>query len=185
MNKPKEQDRLFAFNKVKNLSFLPYRERAVLSFYAEQYKWEHNESSYWSQQKICDLLGFKSAKTLRDCNATLQQLKWVSFDKRFASTAADYQSLYAQIHIGIDDPNTLDVHKANLIKQIEKDTYAPEHQKQRDIEFVKLNGRHQKEFEELVAAKENFKKHHPNIYSFDEFVSIQENISENASEITY
>lgn len=177
----KKQDQLFAFNRVKNLSFLPYRERAVLSFYAEQYKWNEDGSSYWSQRKICDLLGIRSEKTLRECNEALQRLKWVSFDKRFSSTSADYQSLYAQIHIGLDDPKTLEAHKVNLIKQVEKDTNTPQHQKQRDIEFIEANGRHQIELQDLVAAKENFKKHHPNIYSFDDFLNIQENISQEGS----
>ncbi len=182
---PKTQNRLFAFNRVKNLSFLPVRERAVLSFYADQYNWERNEGSHWSQRKICDLLGIKAEKTLRESNKVLDELKWVSFDRKFSSTTADYQSVYAQIHIGNDDPKTLEVHRENLLKQLDKDTFAPELQRQRDIEFIKLHSRHETEFLDLSAAKENFKQQHPNIYSRDFFLGIQEKDSENDSEITY
>ena len=92
---PKTQDKLFAFNRVKNHSFLPYRERAVLSFYAENYKWSDDQASYWSQQKICDLLGFKSEKTLRSCNKVLEELKQrneVAY-VRFASVYHDFKTL--------------------------------------------------------------------------------------------
>lgn len=182
---PKTQDKLFAFNRVKNHSFLPYRERAVLSFYAENYTWSEDQASYWSQQKICDLLGFKSEKTLRSCNKVLEELNWISLDRKFSSTASLYQSVYVQIHIGIDDPSTLDVHRQNLIKQIEKDTHAPEWQRQRDIDYINLHGRSDVEQLELDSAKENFKNHHPNIYSREAFLESKEKDSRKDLEITY
>lgn len=181
----KKQNQLFAFNRVKNISFLPCRERAVLSFYAENYNWESKVASHWSQEKMCDLLGFKSEKTLRSCNKTLEELQWISIEKKFATTTADFQSVFAQIHIGIDDPNTLEVHKQNLIKQIEKDSDIPEHQKQRDIEFIRRHGRHETEFQDLASAKENFKKYHQDIYSREDFLSERESNSKNESEFTY
>lgn len=175
-----EQTQLFAFNRVKNLTFLPIKERAVLNFYAENYNWAKNEGSHWSQEKICELLGIKSVKTLRGFNQNLEKLNWISIEKKFATPTSNYQSSFVQIHIGIDDPNTIKTHQQNLIAQISKDPDSSESQKNRAINFIESHGRFETELQALQLAKENFKKHHPNIYSREIFLKNQETNSEKA-----
>ena len=110
---------LFAYNEVIYQAFLTKSQHALLAFYAVHYNWTDKKASFHSQDVICRTLDMPKA-TYQTAREQLENLGWISVEKRFSSPAASHKSVYVTVHCGKDDKKRAAQIQAARVKAAKK-----------------------------------------------------------------